>query len=201
MAEFLPVTAVSIPAALCGKENGKLPDSILESTPGQAGGPKVILVKPAARAWRAMCAAAKTAGFTFVAVSAADSYRTLERQENAFRDRYSETEIAGRPKQCWKSKLYWQKPNKARTAVPGTSNHGLGLAVDIAEMLNADTTPDPIREVAVKWLSQNAAKFGFSAELQEEPWHWRYWAGDDPPAAVLDFERAGQPERTAVGGY
>jgi len=38
------------------------------------------------------------------------------------------------------------------------------------------------------WMLQNIEKFGFSWEVQSEPWHIRYCAGDNIPQAVLDFE-------------
>jgi LAS superfamily LD-carboxypeptidase LdcB len=63
-------------------------------------------------------------------------------------------------------------------AAPGTSNHGWGLAVDFAEELDGDTQPESVSAKFVKWLIRNAATYGFSAEVQSEPWHWRYVAGD-----------------------
>jgi hypothetical protein len=81
----------------------------------------------------------------------------------------------------WDGVTYWQKPNTAMAAVPGTSNHGLGLAIDFAtnmENYNA----------FVAWLIANAATYGYSAESQSESWHWRYVAGDNVPPAVLAFE-------------
>jgi LAS superfamily LD-carboxypeptidase LdcB len=62
----------------------------------------------------------------------------------------------------------------APLAVPGTSNHNLGIAVDIA---NASGK-------RLEWMLANAHKYGFSWELQSEPWHIRYVAGDDIPEAV-----------------
>jgi hypothetical protein len=40
----------------------------------------------------------------------------------------------------------------------------------------------------LRWLIDNEHRFGFSHELQSEPWHIRYWAGDNIPAAVLEYE-------------
>ena len=73
-------------------------------------------------------------------------------------------------------------------AVPGTSNHGLGLALDLCEKVNGKVVS--ISPRAVKWLIKHAATYGFSAEAQSEPWHWRYVAGDKIPAAVIAFERS-----------
>jgi hypothetical protein len=38
------------------------------------------------------------------------------------------------------------------------------------------------------WFRANAERYGFSWELQSEPWHIRYVTGDDIPQAVIDFE-------------
>lgn len=68
---------------------------------------------------------------------------------------------------------------EAWVAIPGTSEHQLGIAVDI----NADgirSTGDEVYE----WLNQNAYKFGFICRYPSdkteitgvinEPWHYRY---------------------------
>jgi hypothetical protein len=40
----------------------------------------------------------------------------------------------------------------------------------------------------LNWLIKNVKKFGFSWELiPQEPWHIRYWAGDNKPEAVQDW--------------
>lgn len=91
--------------------------------------------------------------------------------------------------------VYWVKIRSATggypatAAVPGTSNHGWALALDFAEELDADSTPESIRTSTVMWLVYHAHLFGFSAETQSEVWHWRYVAGDNIPSAVLDVER------------
>lgn len=53
------------------------------------------------------------------------------------------------------------------TAVPGSSNHNDGEAVDLRRD-NAPMTRDSKEFI---WLSQNAAEFGFY-NLPSEPWHW-----------------------------
>ncbi|MEA4964384.1 MAG: M15 family metallopeptidase [Oscillospiraceae bacterium] len=68
---------------------------------------------------------------------------------------------------------------KTWVAVPGTSEHQLGLAVDIG----ADTTKSTDEEVYT-WLAENAYRFGFILRYPEdktaltgisyEPWHYRY---------------------------
>lgn len=49
-----------------------------------------------------------------------------------------------------------------KAAVPGTSNHGWGTAVD----LNVRSNPG-----AFQWLQTNAARYGFN-NIPREPWHW-----------------------------
>ncbi len=58
--------------------------------------------------------------------------------------------------------------------VYGIVNHNLGIAIDIA---NASGK-------RLDWLLKNALDFGFSWELQSEPWHLRYTAGDNVPERV-----------------
>jgi D-alanyl-D-alanine carboxypeptidase len=48
-------------------------------------------------------------------------------------------------------------------AVPGTSDHGLGIAVDL--QLDAK---------AQSWMKQNAKQYGFVNNVAGEPWHWTY---------------------------
>lgn len=92
------------------------------------------------------------------------------------------------------SSVYWIKNyNKfgywpATAATPGSSNHGFGLALDVAEEYDADTAPDPIREVFIGWMCTFAPRFGIFATLTSEPWHWQYNFGDVIPQSVLDYE-------------
>ena len=54
------------------------------------------------------------------------------------------------------------------TAIPGTSNHERGLAVDFTtngRVISSRNDP------AFRWLEENAATFGFY-NLPSEPWHW-----------------------------
>ena len=58
----------------------------------------------------------------------------------------------------------------------------------MAEEYNGKPGADPIRTLFVNWLCLNAHRYGISAELQSEPWHWRYNAGDAIPQATRDYE-------------
>ena len=66
-----------------------------------------------------------------------------------------------------------EKP--ALAAVPGTSNHGWGLAVDLCGGIDRYDT------AAYDWMKANAGRFGFlhpewaePGHGREEPWHWEY---------------------------
>ncbi|WP_198597939.1 M15 family metallopeptidase, partial [Blastococcus atacamensis] len=70
-------------------------------------------------------------------------------------------------------RLYGEKP--ALAAVPGTSNHGWGLAVDLCGGIETFGSPQ------YAWMVANAGRFGFlhptwadPGNGREEPWHWEY---------------------------
>jgi cell wall-associated NlpC family hydrolase len=103
----------------------------------------------AAAAYKAMSTAFAGAFGTPICIT--DSYRTYSSQV----------------------KLYGQKP--ALAAVPGTSNHGWGLAVDLCGGIERFGTAQ------YAWLKANAGRFGFlhpdwaePGRGREEPWHWEY---------------------------
>lgn len=182
----LPIRPVTMPTALRHTLNGKLLSKDLTTVPGLAGGADIRLIAPAARAYAAMQAAASTAGHTFKIGSANSAYRPHSDQERIFRDRYY-IHILGTRR--WQGKRWRKRPGVAAAAVPGTSNHGWALAVDLGSELDGDDGTESISNAAVAWLVGNAHLYGFSAELQSEPWHWFYYAGDATPAAVLLYEQ------------
>jgi LAS superfamily LD-carboxypeptidase LdcB len=103
----------------------------------------------AAAAYRAMSAAfAATFGSP---ICITDSYRTYASQV----------------------RLYGEKPTLA--AVPGTSNHGWGLAVDLCAGI------DHYGTAQYGWMKANAGRYGYlhpdwaePGHGREEPWHWEY---------------------------
>ena len=163
----LPVKPVVMPRDLRKAANGTLPSSLLKPVPGAK------MHHLAAKAFNAMVVAAKRDGIALKATSAADGYRLLAIQERAFLSRYDNTMRASKPR-LYRGKRWWLKPGNAAAAVPGTSNHGWGLAIDVAS----------IDQKKLEWLLKNVARFGFSWELQNEPWHLRYVAGDSIPTAL-----------------
>lgn len=103
----------------------------------------------------------------------ASGYRTAEEQQNLMDQKIADYRAEG-----YSAKEAITKA-EAWVAIPGTSEHQLGIAVDI----NADgihSTGDEVYE----WLNQNAYKFGFICRYSpektditgviDEPWHYRY---------------------------
>lgn len=175
-----PIKPVRLPADLKGQKNGELDKSILKKISGG------MLHHRAARAWNALVEAAKKDGITLKPTSIADAYRPLSVQERAFFSRYTTTARPGVTPRIYKGKKWYLKPGNAAAAVPGTSNHGWGLAVDVAS----------IDQKKIEWLLKHADRYGFSWELQSEPWHLRYYAGDKIPLAV----RRASAEKTEATG-
>lgn len=69
--------------------------------------------------------------------------------------------------------LYYRKPSLA--AVPGSSNHGLGLAVDLCGGVNNFGSPE------FRWMKEHGPDFGWTHPdwaaawgTRPEPWHWEY---------------------------
>jgi hypothetical protein len=165
-----------------------------------------------ARGWFALAdAALKAGGWTLWWTFVADTYRTYEVQLAVFLARYepvSQTTYNAAPsanRKRWPAapslgyaSEFWIKKNigtptqpkyPATAAVPGTSPHGWGCAIDGALKTSAGIvgwTP------ALDWLIANARRFGFAWSLQSEPWHIQWVEGDVIPQAVLDFEN--QPD-------
>jgi hypothetical protein len=146
-----------------------------------------------------MVAAAADAGFPFT-YTFGGAYRTLTQQTLLFETRYA---VGGPGGGCkvYKGQQWCKKSSGLATAaVPGTSNHGLGLALDIA-LGTSPANASSVTPKAVDWLIANAATYGFSAELQSEAWHWRYVTGDTIPQAVLDFEYPNPPQEPPMKYY
>jgi len=177
---LLPVKKVTPPSCLTGQKNGQLNSTLLV----ECGIGKFTMVQPAARAMRAMVAAATAAGYR---VWATGTYRTYQQQVDLFNSRYTSKALVDRPTKVWNGVKHWQLPRTAMAAVPGTSNHGLGLACDLA-LKNSKGETVSVTQQFVVWLVKNAATYGYSFEAQSENWHVRYFAGDKMTPAVLAFE-------------
>jgi len=71
-------------------------------------------------------------------------------------------------------------------AVPGTSNHGRGLALDLNTNCGGQSGGSPpsvcTRGGVYKWLRANAHTYGFIRTVEVEPWHWEYRPGSKAPS-------------------
>ncbi len=102
------------------------------------------------------------------------SYRTYEKQQLLYDNEIAEYMAQGYDRQ--------EAENIAKTwvAYPGTSEHQIGLAVDITSENKNRQDPDIVWD----WLAKNSYKYGFILRYEEEkteltgispePWHYRY---------------------------
>ncbi len=103
----------------------------------------------------------------------ASGYRTADYQQNLLDEKVEEYKAQGY------SAAKAQELAEESVAVPGTSEHQLGIAVDI----NADADQSTSDEV-YGWLHKNGYKYGFILRYPSdkaditgtiyEPWHYRY---------------------------
>lgn len=142
------IAAGSFASKSSSTKNGKLSSAELISIGnGQKLEPK------AAAAFLEMEKLAKVDGIKF---NVTDSYRTLEIQNAIFDwDLYNRT---GQKKKKGTN-------GRVAAAYPGTSNHGLGKAIDV------------FPTSAQNWIKKNGEQFGWSWDEGRsvgEPWHFRY---------------------------
>lgn len=139
--------------------------SELEPAETGADGRVYLLAPPAARAWRALRAAATADGVQLYLVSA---YRSVERQIELLQRKLARGEAI---------------PDILTVlAPPGFSEHHTGRAVDVGCPEAAPLEPEFDRTPAFRWLQSRAGEFGFllsypegnSSGYQYEPWHWCY---------------------------
>ena len=100
-----------------------------------------------------------------------EGYRTAEYQQETFDEKVQAYMNEGY------SRERAERTAKEWVATPGTSEHQIGIAVDI----NADKTKSTNEEVYT-WLAENAHNYGFILRYPQgnitgtsyEPWHFRY---------------------------
>ena len=178
-----PVLPVVMPADLAGTENGKLPETVLRPLNSYPNGK---LHRMAATAFNCMQLAAFFDKIELNPVSPSDCYRNADIQTGIFFQRYTDQNNGAKVTRQHDGKTWYLLPGKAPCSAPQKSNHGWGLAVDIANCSGA----------RLDWLlgdgglTSNALKFGFSWETTpakpgHEDWHIRLVTGDKPTDAVL----------------
>ena len=102
-----------------------------------------------------------------------DGYRTGDEQKAIMNDKIAAYETEGYSKKEAKALA------KTYVAEPGTSEHELGLSVDI----NSESS-GASQDAVYEWLDENAYKYGFIKRypadktditgIDNEPWHYRY---------------------------
>ena len=111
-----------------------------------------------------------------------EGYRTAQDQQQIMNERIRAYENQGN------SKHQATRMVAKYVAIPGTSEHQLGLSIDI----NADQTKCSSEKV-YRWLDNNAYKYGFIKRypssksyitgINNEPWHYRY-VGKEAAATI-----------------
>ena len=158
--------------------NGRLDVATLVAVPGG------LLRADAADAWIRVRAAT---GLDLRPTSWADTYRPYYVQERIFRERYTTSWVTGIDPRRWLGDTWWRLPGTASAAVPGTSNHGLGVAIDVTALGGFTGTN-------YKRLAAVAPAHGWSnwaGRQINEPWHWEYTPAADthptPAPAPTDW--------------
>lgn len=106
------------------------------------------------------------------------SYRTWKEQTALYEQKVSEFAAAGY------SRIDAEKAAGQWVAVPGTSEHQLGLALDIVSAGYQHLDEDQERTAEQRWLMENCWRYGFILRyppsrseitgIAYEPWHYRY---------------------------
>lgn len=187
-----PVAAVIKPNLV----NGRIPLSQLTQVTLPGTQRACYLYDPAARALDALAAAVFARfGVTLTGSTPApgDCYRSYDQQLAVFNQRYRPTY---NPFTCTIADArtgpdgtrWYKLRGVAAVASPGTSNHGLGIAIDLAIWDGSKAVAITSNLPLFTWLITNAIRFGFSWESQSEPWHLRHVLGDEVAPAVKAHE-------------
>ena len=183
--QTLPIAKVVMPADLKKVENGKLPESLLRPIK-----PSGRMHHRAAIGWGVLqdLAAAEKLNLCHVG-----DYRPYDQQLSLFMSRmkdYPNAKVAQQTTRTFQGKT-WYLHVGAPVATPATSNHGWGLAIDAAlktkqGVVSISTRPPKAARSGLDFLLEWAPQVGFSWELQSEPWHIRWVAGDTLPPVVIE---------------
>ena len=142
-----------------------------------------------AAALEEMFAAAKEDGINLSIVS---GYRSYSKQSSIYGRKKAEN---------------GQEAADRVSARPGTSEHQLGLAMDLAKRGSSQLNTSFGKTKEGQWVSENAHKFGFIVRYMEgyedvtgymyEPWHVRY-VGPEMAEAIYE---SGVPMEMYITGY
>lgn len=116
-------------------------------------------------------------------------YRSIEKQSRLFHEYIDEKVNAG-----WEYGDAFYKA-KTRIALPGTSEHHTGLAVDIVGLTHQSLDDAQADTKEAKWLAEHCAEYGFILRYPEdktditgidyESWHFRY-VGEEVAAYIME---------------
>ena len=184
--KLLPISKVKTPKDLRRARNGALSADLLRPIK-----PSGRMHHQAAIGWGVLQDLAAAEKLTLVHVG---DYRPIEQQVALFKQRMKPFPNAKVSKQTTRkfNGQVWYLHNGAPVATPATSNHGWGLAIDAAlklkrgQIVSITTKPKIARRSGLEFLLEYAEQCGFSWELQSEPWHIRWVAGDKLPAMVIE---------------
>lgn len=133
-----------------------------------------------ADALKKMLSDAEKEGLNIIICSA---YRSVLRQEQVFNASMEERIRQGMSN--WEA---YQETSKS-VAVPGTSEHGLGLAVDLISSQYDELDEKQAETKEAKWLAEHCHEYGFILRYPPEktaitgiiyePWHYRYVGEED----------------------
>lgn len=159
-------------------EEGYVPE-LTEIMPGHSVDTRI------ANAARRMLADAEEEGLHIQLCSA---YRSVERQEQVFGDSMKDRVKRGMS--------YWEayEETALNVALPGTSEHALGLALDLISNQYSELDERQEGTKEAKWLAENCYKYGFILRYPPEktnitgiiyePWHYRY-VGEEHAAKIM----------------
>lgn len=195
----LPRLPRKLPSSTATFVNGDPPKSLLRD-PGDGLGPMLI---PCSYGMQAMHIHAREHGFI---IETTGRGRSLARQTTQFLERMLPAYDPAKTKstdsrvcvldqrtihpQLVPGHRWYLKFGMAASASPGTSNHGWYAADDMSEENDADTATDPVSVALIEFLVPIADDFGWTWELQSEPWHVSWIAGDDIPTRARAVLRA-----------
>lgn len=167
-------------------------------------GDKGWLHKQAALAFNALVFAARLEARLPLSYTYGGLYRTYTQQVTTFRQRYTEVSRAvylltsSGKRRTWEGRYYRLNSGMAPSATPGTSNHGLAIAWDMARG-DKPSAVTSITDADHAWLVTNVHRFGWSYESQVERWHVRYVRGDDFTPDIFRYVGAVLSPRLAIG--
>ena len=153
----------------------RLPDDFSVETAALPADPDVRFDARAVGNLEKLVDACEQAGHSIIIRGA---FRTLAQQQELFDNKTQEYRKQGLPQE--------EAEEKAATVVayPGTSEHELGLAVDIVSADNLDLNTKQEDTPTQKWLMEDSWEYGFVLRYPPEkkaltgiiyePWHYRY---------------------------